>query len=55
MVDCDAIVLGAGPNGLGLSALLAKDKLKVILVEKNDFVGGMAANFHFWPGYTHNY
>ena len=54
MADCDVVVLGAGPNGLGLSGLLAKDKLKVILLEKNDFVGGMGSNSHYWPGYTHN-
>ena len=54
MTDCDVLVLGAGPNGLGISGLLAKDGLKVITLEKNDHVGGLASNSHFWPGYTHN-
>ncbi len=54
MADCDVLVLGAGPNGLGISGLLAKEGLKVINLEKNDHVGGLASNSHFWPGYTHN-
>jgi phytoene dehydrogenase-like protein len=54
MPDCDVLVLGAGPNGLGISGLLAKDNFKVINLEKNDFVGGMGSNSHFWPGFTHN-
>jgi phytoene dehydrogenase-like protein len=53
MTDCDVLVLGAGHNGLGISALLAKEGFKVVNVEKNGFVGGLASNAHFWPGYTH--
>jgi phytoene dehydrogenase-like protein len=54
LADFDVIVLGAGPNGLGMSGMLAKEGMKVVLVEKNDHVGGLASNSYFWPGYTHN-
>ncbi len=36
----DAIVIGAGPNGLAASIALAKEGLKVLLVEAHDTVGG---------------
>jgi len=52
MPDYDAIVIGAGNNGLATSMLLQKNGLKVLNLEKNKFVGGMAGNAHFWPGHT---
>ncbi|RPH98318.1 MAG: NAD(P)/FAD-dependent oxidoreductase [Lysobacterales bacterium] len=36
----DAIVIGAGHNGLTNGAYLAKAGLKVLMVEKNDYIGG---------------
>lgn len=36
----DAIIIGAGPGGATCSALLAKKGLKVLLLEKNQRVGG---------------
>jgi phytoene dehydrogenase-like protein len=36
----DAIVIGAGHNGITNGAYLAKAGLKVLLVEKNDVIGG---------------
>ena len=36
----DAIVIGAGHNGLTNGAYLAKAGLNVLMVEKNDFIGG---------------
>ena len=36
----DAIVIGAGHNGITNGAYLAKAGLKVLLVEKNDYIGG---------------
>ncbi len=36
----DAIVVGAGHNGLTNAAFLAKAGLDVLLVEKNDYIGG---------------
>jgi phytoene dehydrogenase-like protein len=36
----DAIVIGAGHNGLTNAAYLAKAGLDVLVVEKNDYIGG---------------
>ena len=36
----DAIVIGAGHNGLTNGAYLAKAGLSTLMVEKNDFIGG---------------
>ena len=36
----DAIVIGAGHNGLTNGAFLAKAGLDVLMVEKNEFMGG---------------
>jgi len=36
----DAIVIGAGHNGLTNAAFLAKAGLDVLLVEKNEYIGG---------------
>ncbi len=40
MKKYDAIVIGAGHNGLTNAAFLAKAGLDVLVVEKNDYVGG---------------
>lgn len=52
----DAIVVGAGPGGCACAALLQKRGMKVLLLEKNDRVGGKALNMHrdgftyeLWP------
>ena len=42
MPDYDAIVVGAGHNGLAATLVLAKRGLRVLALEKNDYVGGMA-------------
>ena len=42
MQDPDVIVVGAGHNGLAASAMLAKRGLRVLCLEKNRYVGGMA-------------
>ena len=36
----DAIVIGAGHNGLTNGAYLAMAGLNVLMVEKNEFIGG---------------
>jgi len=38
----DAIVVGAGPGGAPCAALLAKDGVKTLLIDKNDRPGGKA-------------
>ncbi len=41
----DAIIVGGGISGLGISALLSKAGKKVLLLEKKRVVGGRAASF----------
>ncbi|MCG8603964.1 NAD(P)/FAD-dependent oxidoreductase, partial [bacterium] len=49
----DVVVIGAGHNGLTAAAYLAGAGRKVLVAEKNDFVGGLAAGAEFCPGYSH--
>lgn len=44
MTDYDAIIIGAGHNGLAAGAVLAKRGLRVLTLEKNRYVGGMAGS-----------
>ncbi len=48
----DAIIIGAGHNGLVCAAYLAKAGKRVVIVEANDTPGGGAANREFTPEYT---
>ena len=41
----DAIVIGAGMGGLTAAALLAKKRLRTLLLEKEDQVGGYVVSF----------
>jgi beta-carotene ketolase (CrtO type) len=45
--DCDAVVVGAGHNGLITAAYLARAGLSVVLVEARTSVGGTAASESF--------
>lgn len=54
MADYDAIVIGAGHNGLAAATILAKEGLKVLDVEKNGYVGGMASTREVIKGFRHN-
>ncbi|UCH83602.1 MAG: NAD(P)/FAD-dependent oxidoreductase [Candidatus Latescibacterota bacterium] len=47
----DAVVIGGGHNGLTTAALLAKRGRKVVLLEKRDTTGGLAAADEFYPGF----
>src|SRR5690606_13026042 len=47
----DAVIIGAGHNGLVCAAYLAKAGVKVCLVERQPFVGGAAISREVWPGY----
>ncbi len=44
MKTYDAIIVGAGHNGLTTAAYLAKAGLDVVCVEKNDYIGGATAS-----------
>ncbi|HXK21717.1 MAG TPA: NAD(P)/FAD-dependent oxidoreductase [Myxococcota bacterium] len=48
--DYDAIVVGAGHNGLAATALLAKRGLRVLCLEKNGYAGGMAGTREILTG-----
>ena len=48
----DAIVVGAGHNGLVCSALLAKAGMNVLVLEANAQVGGAAVTREFADGYS---
>lgn len=45
--DFDAIVIGAGHNGLVTAAYLAREGLSTLLIEARSEVGGTAASDHF--------
>lgn len=51
MNQFDSIVVGGGHNGLVAAAYLAKSGQSVLLLERNDATGGLAATREFHPGY----
>jgi phytoene dehydrogenase-like protein len=48
----DAIVVGAGPNGLAAATRLAKGGRKVVVLERSETPGGLSARHEFHPGYA---
>jgi len=54
MADYDAIIIGAGHNGLTAGTVLAKAGLKVLILERTGWVGGMATTKELFPGFKHN-
>jgi phytoene dehydrogenase-like protein len=51
MAYYDAIVIGAGHNGLTAAVIMAREGLRVLCLEKNHYVGGMAATTELIKGY----
>ncbi len=54
MNNYDAIIIGAGHNGLTNAAYLAKAGLNVVLLEKNDFIGGASCTQEFHEGWKYS-
>ena len=51
---CDALIIGAGHNGLTCAAYLAAAGLKVIVLERRAVVGGAAVTEEFHPGFRNS-
>jgi len=54
MKDYDAVIIGAGHNGLTNAAYLAKAGLNVVVVEKNDYIGGAAVSREMHEGWIYS-
>jgi phytoene dehydrogenase-like protein len=50
----DVVILGAGHNGLVAAAYLAGAGLSVLLLEKNDYIGGATTSQKVFPDYDAN-
>jgi phytoene dehydrogenase-like protein len=50
----DAIVIGAGHNGLTNAAFLAKAGLKVLMLERNPHIGGATVSREIHPGFLYS-
>lgn len=51
MADYDAIVIGGGHNGLTAAAVMARGGMRVLVLEKNHYAGGMASTTELIKGY----
>ena len=47
----DAVIIGAGHNGLVCGAYLAKAGISVLVLERRSVIGGAAVTEELWPGY----
>ena len=54
MSDYDAVVIGAGHNGLTTANYLAKGGMRVCVLEQRSVVGGAAVTETFHPGYRNS-
>jgi phytoene dehydrogenase-like protein len=53
-MSIDALIIGAGHNGLVCAFYLARAGLKVRIVERRDIVGGAAVTEEFHPGFRNS-
>src|SRR3989449_9562885 len=47
----DVVILGAGHNGLVAASYLGRAGLSVLLLEKNDYIGGATTSQRLFPDY----
>ena len=47
----DAVVIGAGHNGLVTAAYLGRSGRRVLVLERRDVVGGACVTEEIWPGF----
>ena len=52
--SCDVAIIGGGHNGLTCAAYLAAAGLHVVVLEKNEVVGGAAVTEEFYPGFRNS-
>ena len=50
----DVIVVGAGHNGLVAACYLARAGLDVLVVERNDYIGGAAVSRNLFEDFTYS-
>jgi phytoene dehydrogenase-like protein len=50
----DAIIVGAGHNGLVAACYLARAGLKVLVLERNDYIGGAAVSRRLYEDFTYS-
>jgi len=54
MAGTDFVIVGSGINSLVCAALLAKAGRSVVVLERNDRLGGCIRTEELFPGYTHD-
>ena len=50
----DAIIVGAGHNGLVNACYLARAGLRVLVLERNAYIGGAAVSRRLYDGFTYS-
>ncbi len=53
MNNYDAIVIGAGHNGLVNACYLARADLKTLVLERNPYIGGASVTRELYPGFSY--
>lgn len=54
MTEVDIVIVGSGMNSLVCAALLARSGNEVIVLERNERLGGCIRTDELFPGYTHD-